>query len=565
MINEKDIIYKQGSLWTEIFDNKIITKPIRLIELFAGIGSQFKALKIIAPNMVEHWQICEWSYNSIIGYNAIHIKDKTDYSIGKSKEELISYLNGNISIDYDKPCDCSRKPIEWLRNAYNNCIATKNLINIMNVKGKDLEIVETDKYEYIMTYSFPCQDLSLAGKRKGMEISQSSGGTRSGLLWEVERILIERTKEKLPLPNVLLMENVPEVCGTNNLESFKKWINFLEELGYQSYYKILNAKDYGIPQNRRRCFMISILGNYSYEFPRKIKLKYELANFKEKNINKKYWLSQKQIDRISKWKSQQNPLKDIEKEKVICPTITARGAGEEHSGMILISEDLFQENEIVDIISSERFMSENGTKILPTIITKSKFGICEKMPLDEENDGGLPIMEATKRGYAIANAGDGVDISGRMKYHRGTVQKGLCQTIKTSMDIGIVVDENENDVKVVGGIGEKKSNSGTQWYMQDRIYDSKIAPAITASINPYFKVGLTIRRLSPCESMKVMGFEKKDYQALRDIGFNDTAIYHVAGDSIVVPVLISIFGELFKEDCHIKIVEGYIEGLINNG
>ena len=559
-IIENDIIYKQGSLWTEIFDNKIITKPIRLIELFAGIGSQFKALKIIAPNMVEHWQICEWAYNSIIGYNAIHIKDKTDYSIGKSKEELISYLNGNISIDYDKPCNCSRKPIEWLRNAYNNCIATKNLINIMNVKGKDLEIVETDKYEYIMTYSFPCQDLSLAGKRKGMEISQASGGTRSGLLWEVERILIERTKENLPLPNVLLMENVPEVCGTNNLESFKKWINNLEKLGYQSYYKILNAKDYGIPQNRKRCFMVSILGDYSYEFPRKIKLKYLLENMEDKIVDKKYYLSDEQINKIIAWKTKHNPLDGIEKQKDICPTITTRG-NDANYNMILIAEGLFKNNEVVDLNSSDAFKSNYDNEIAPTIITKSKFGICEILT-DEEIRGGLPIMEATKKGYAIANVGDGIDISGRMKYHRGTVQKGLSQTIKTSNDIGVVVNE---DVKVIGGIGTKKSNNGTQFYMQDRIYDDKIAPAITASINPYFKVGLKIRRLTPCESIKLMGFEKKDYQTLKEAGLSEGAIYHIAGDSIVVTNLVALFGELFKEDCHIKIVEGYIEGLINNG
>lgn len=101
------------------------------------------------------------------------------------------------------------KPLEWLKNAYNNIVATHNLVNIMEIHGKDLEIVDTDKYEYIMTYSFPCQDLSLAGKRLGMSVSQKDGGTRSGLLWEVERILDE-LKNK---PQILLMENVPEVMG----------------------------------------------------------------------------------------------------------------------------------------------------------------------------------------------------------------------------------------------------------------------------------------------------------------------------------------------------------------
>ena len=167
-----------------------IDKPIRLIELFAGIGAQAKALEILGVPF-EHWKICEWAANSIKSYNAIHIKDFTDYSKGKTKEELVEFLDGNISTNYNDPCNVAKKNEEWLRDIYNNCIATHNLMNIMKVGSKDLEIVDTNKYCYIMTYSFPCQDLSLAGKRQGMAISQAEGGTRSGLLWEVERILDE--------------------------------------------------------------------------------------------------------------------------------------------------------------------------------------------------------------------------------------------------------------------------------------------------------------------------------------------------------------------------------------
>ena len=171
-------------------EKKVITKPIRLIELFAGIGAQHKALSVLGVPF-ESWKICEWAAPSIRAYNAIHIKDFTDYSKDLTKQELIDYLDGNISTDYNKPCNVSKKPEKWLRDVYNNCIATHNLMNIMKVKGSDLEIVDTNKYEYLITYSFPCQDLSLAGKRQGMAVSQSEGGTRSGLLWEVERILDE--------------------------------------------------------------------------------------------------------------------------------------------------------------------------------------------------------------------------------------------------------------------------------------------------------------------------------------------------------------------------------------
>ena len=136
-------------------DKKMITKPIRLIELFAGIGSQAKALEVLGVPF-EHYKICEWAVPSIKAYNSIHIKDFTDYSIDLSKQELIDYLQGNISTNYNDPCDVSKKNEQWLRDVYNNCIATHNLMNIMKVKGVDLGIRETDKYEYILTYSFPC-------------------------------------------------------------------------------------------------------------------------------------------------------------------------------------------------------------------------------------------------------------------------------------------------------------------------------------------------------------------------------------------------------------------------
>lgn len=275
-----------------------ITKPIRLIELFSGIGAQAKALEILGVPF-EHYKTCEWAVPSIKAYNAIHIKDFQDYSKNLTKQQLIEYLQGNISTNYDEPCNVSKKSEEWLRDTYNNCIATHNLMNIMKVKGSDLEITDTDKFVYIMTYSFPCQDLSLAGQRKGMETSQANGGTRSGLLWEVERILDELNSmthtQSSTLPHILLMENVPEVIGKGNLPHFIKWTNKLESLGYSNYFQILNGKDYGIPQNRRRCFMVSILGDYAYDFPLKLKLKYRLKNFLEKQVDKKYYLSDKLI------------------------------------------------------------------------------------------------------------------------------------------------------------------------------------------------------------------------------------------------------------------------------
>ncbi len=147
-----------------------------------------------------------------------------------------------------------------------------------------------------MTYSFPCQDLSKAGKQKGMS---KGSGTRSGLLWEVERIIGECYRDKC-LPDVLLMENVPEVIEIKNIKDFLQWQAVLEACGYQNYVKIINAKDQGIPQKRKRCFMVSILGDYSYSFPENVPLKLRLKDMLELEVDEKYYLSEKMVNFFAK-------------------------------------------------------------------------------------------------------------------------------------------------------------------------------------------------------------------------------------------------------------------------
>ena len=190
------------------------------------------------------------------------------------------------------------------RKIYNNIIATDNLVNIQQVKGKDLEITDTDKYDYICTYSFPCQDLSNAGKKAGY----NDTSTRSGLLWEVERILSE-CKELGQLPQILLMENVIQVHSPgDNMQNFIKWQNRLEELGYKNYFQDLIATDYGIPQTRNRCFMISILGDYNYTFPKPIPLKLKLKDMLEDNVDEKYYLPDKYYKNIEYFKEDKNQI-----------------------------------------------------------------------------------------------------------------------------------------------------------------------------------------------------------------------------------------------------------------
>lgn len=293
----------QTSIFDMLYPKYKITKPIRLIEFFAGYGSQALALKYLGVPF-EHWKICEWAVKSIQAYKDIHYwNDNEDYSKNMSLDQIKSYLyNKGISANYNEPMSeqqVNRLNEKQARTIYNNIIATNNLVNIQQVKGKDLDIEKTDKYCYILTYSFPCQDLSLAGKGKGM----SDTTTRSGMLWEVERILTE-CHELGNLPQVLLMENVPQVHSEDNIKDFHKWQLRLEELGYKNYMQDLIATDYGIPQTRNRCFMVSILGEYSYTFPQPIPLKLKLKDLLEDNVKEKYYIDNDLLQYIIKTKKE---------------------------------------------------------------------------------------------------------------------------------------------------------------------------------------------------------------------------------------------------------------------
>ena len=576
---------QQFNLFNFDKEKKTITKPIRLIELFSGIGAQAKALEILGVPF-EHWKTCEWAVNSIKSYNAIHIKDFTDYSKELTKEQLIEYLDGNISTNYNEPCNVKRQSEKWLRDVYNNCIATHNLMNIMKVKGSDLEIVDVDKYEYILTYSFPCQDLSLAGQRKGMATSQADGGTRSGLLWECERILDE-LEEK---PQILLMENVPEVIGAGNVEHFNKWLAKLESLGYQNYFEILNAKNYCIPQNRRRCFMISLLGDYAYDFPLKIKAKYCLKDFLEKDVPEKYFLDTKDIERISSWKAYEKPLEnvlDVENGDDEISTLTTH-VGKDSAGMKLVGFPKYSEKSL-ERIAKNIVEDDNSPCITANAMQSVNHQNC------------VLIKENNNDGYKAAEDGDGINIASRMEHQRGNVQKGSIQTLKTQMEIGVVVDgnygnghhaknvyndkgiaptittgnhglgtvinTNENDVKLVGGFGNK-CNSDRQFHEQNRVYDGEcLATSIPANstFSPYYTHNLRIRKLVPCETLKLMGFEKCDYQAMLDAGMCDSAIYHCAGDSIVVTCLMGLIGTMVKNDKELQqLISGYAKSIVEN-
>lgn len=236
----------QQMTMTDFVENRfhIGNRKVRLVELFAGVGSQAMALRDLGVEF-EHHRVVEFDKYAIKSYNAIH---GTEFPT----------------------------------------------MDIRDVHAEDLDIRDTDKFVYIMTYSFPCQALSIAGLGKGM---QKGSGTRSGLLWEVERILDECEE----LPQVLLMENVPQVHGKKNMADFQKWLKFLEDKGYSNYWQDLNAKDYGVAQSRNRCFCVSILGEYTYKFPEPIPLTKTMKDYLEDEVEDKYYIeSEKAKDLIDK-------------------------------------------------------------------------------------------------------------------------------------------------------------------------------------------------------------------------------------------------------------------------
>lgn len=290
----------QLDLFETSYEKPTLPTHIRLIEFFAGIGAQAKALEILKADF-EHWRTCEWSWQSITAYNAIHMGGRVEDTSSLTYEEVLSRISG-VSNDYNKPMtekQLRAKGEKWARELLGRMITNRNVCpDVSMLKARDLDIRERERHLYILTYSFPCQDLSNAGLMQGMEKGK---GTRSGLLWQVERILLE-CRDLDCLPQVLLMENVPGVCGASNIKPWGDWLNALHDIGYTNYFKILNSKDYGIPQNRRRCFMVSILGKHSYSFPRKTKLQFFLKDFIEAKVDEKYYLSDdivKEFERIA--------------------------------------------------------------------------------------------------------------------------------------------------------------------------------------------------------------------------------------------------------------------------
>ena len=376
-------------------------RKIKVIELFAGVGSQAMALRNIGIDY-EVIGISEIDKFAIKSYEAIHGKIHNFGDISKMEE-----------LPY---CD-------------------------------------------LLTYSFPCQDLSIAGHQKGI-----SEDTRSGLLLEVERLLL-KTKENGTLPKYLLLENVKNLVGKKFIKDFERWLNFLNSLGYYSSWEVLNAKDYGIPQNRERVFVVSSLENMHYKFPKPVELKSKMKDLLEEKVDDKYYLSEKYLKCFSDMKNRNG---------------FTRG---------------------------ERF---NPRKL-------------------EECNTAFAIT--TRAG---ARPTDNFIIQKEHGFNKGGIKENIVPALTKSS-----WQENNFIVNI------NPSGKG----MNGNVYRTNLSPTLTTNKGEGIKIlhsdTCRIRKLTPLECWRLMGFRDMDYYAAKSVGISDAQLYKQAGNSIVVTVLEAIFRQLF--------------------
>lgn len=266
-------------------------------------------------------------------------------------------------------------------------IKSFNAIHNTNFVPQDITKWNKDIVCDLIMHGSPCQDFSIAGKGAG---GDKGTGTRSSLMYETLRIV-----EKLK-PKYVIWENVKNLLSNKHRHNFDSYLQVMEELGYVNYYQVLNAKDYGIPQNRERVFTISIrddhkhtvlerLDDFYFEFPKPILLEKKLKDILEKDVDEKYYLSEDKLEMISNWQCYEKPLNHIMSTNSICKTITTRSGAE-----------------------------------------------CGSMKV-------VAIKTANKQGYDLAQNGDGIDLAyPNSKTRRGRVGHSVAKTLPTSDSQGVL-------------------------------------------------------------------------------------------------------------------------------
>lgn len=351
-----------------------------------------------------------------------------------------------------------------------------------NTLPKDIDLI---------TYGFPCQDISLAGKQKGL-FNEDGTQTRSGLFFDALRI-IEATR-----PRVAIAENVKNLTGKKFKMQFEIVLKCLEAAGYNNYWKVLNAKDYGIPQNRERVFIVSIrkdIDSSTFEFPQGFPLELRLKDVLESKVEEKFYISSSQLENLARnGNNNCNPSGKGMNGKVhtgdIAPTITTnKGEGPK------ITEPSFVNGDICKTVRA------------------SGHGSLDRHSRDMVAVG-EPSIEEVKR---IVSA-------------------------TRKCDIGVTVHEN-GDIRPYR-LDAKKSGISEMLINKD----TNASNTITAGHMPKVygdSTGFRIRKLTPKECWRLMGFDDTDFEKAEAVNSN-AQLYKQAGNSIVVPVLEHIFTALYE-------------------
>ena len=389
-------------------------------------------------------------------------------------------------------------------------VKSYNAIHGTNFEPQDITTWNKDVEVDLIMHGSPCQDFSLAGKQVG---GDKDSGTRSSLMYETIRIV-----EKLK-PKYVIWENVKNLLSKKHRHNFDAYLETMEQLGYTNYYQVLNAKDYGIPQNRERVFTVSILGNESYEFPKV-----------EENTNKI-------IEHNPKGKHQQDLIQD---EEGLCRCIPAGTHGSTpHLLKTLVRNYEFPPKQplklklkdmLEDEVDEKYYLSEQQIEN----IKKSTFHQNNRRIQEKEYCDTLCVRDwkdpkcvqvATLPYFSYESDG------------RVYSPSGISPCLRAK-EPNQKIDEDD---KIIIASTQEHATISTDG----------VVPTLTSAMGqggghvPMHNYDLRIRKLTPKECWRLMGFDDEDYEKASQFNSN-TQLYKQAGNSIVVNVLMAIFKELIK-------------------
>lgn len=415
--------------------------------------------------------------------------------------------------------------------AIHNVSEEKNLGDITKI-----DITKLPKDIDLITHGSPCQDFSVAGKQAGGDLGT---GTRSSLMWNTINIV---TYCK---PKYVIWENVKNLLSKKHRHNFDSYLSIMESLGYNNYYDVLNAKDYGIPQNRERVYTVSIrkdIDNGKFLFPEKETLKLRLKDMLEDKVDEKYFLNNLQIEKIKSSKFVQ--------EKEYCDATLAKDWKDPKC--IQVAKLDIKGHDCIKRVYSDEGISPTLTDMQggnrqPKIIShniKQKVKV-RKYPVDKEKLKQVlreAKLEKDVTNEWIADIVLDVPITTVEHWFRKDDSFAIPTPdiwFKLKEFLNIKTDEFDKSIMTFEekeGVYEKA----------DRIYDEEgLAPTLTQQ-NEKILNNTIIRKLTPKECWRLMGFSDEDFEKAANVPTSNTQLYKQAGNSIVVNVLEKIFKILFK-------------------